>query len=147
MPATPTFGPCFDPTLDEERLQEQAIRIYRLMNDSEWRTLGEISAVTGDPESSVSAQLRHLRKPEFGSFVVDKRRRGLATSGLWEYRLLPPGSPTVSSAPISKARRNPFLEGMKHAARIVIAAGDLSSAKSRLRDELLKVHSKGGARP
>ena len=87
-----TYGPAFDPVLDEERLNDQVLRIYRCMNDSEWRTLGEISAVTGDPEASVSAQLRHLRKVEFGSFVVEKRRRGLATTGLWEYQLRPPGS-------------------------------------------------------
>ena len=137
------YGPAFDPALDEARLKDQVLRIYRLMNDSEWRTLGEIATATGDPEASISAQLRHLRKPEFGSFVVDKRRRGLATTGLWEYRLLPAGSVPTTPA-IGKRRRNPFLEGMKHAARIVVASGDLATAKSGLKDELLKVYSRSG---
>lgn len=41
----------------------------------------------GDPAASVSAQLRHLRKPRFGGFVVEKRPRGDRERGLWEYRL------------------------------------------------------------
>jgi len=39
-------GSTFDPALDEERLNEQTIRVYRLMIDEEWRTLSEISSVT-----------------------------------------------------------------------------------------------------
>ena len=41
----------------------------------------------GDPEASASAQLRHLRKPRFGSHTVEKRNRGAREFGLWEYRL------------------------------------------------------------
>jgi hypothetical protein len=61
-------GSTFDPALDEERLNEQTIRVYRLMIDEEWRTLSEISSVTEDPEASISARLRDLRKPDFGGF-------------------------------------------------------------------------------
>jgi DNA-binding transcriptional regulator GbsR (MarR family) len=54
-----------------------------------WLTLAEISDDTGDPEASVSAQLRHLRKPRFGQHVIEKRRR--SNSGrremMWEYRM------------------------------------------------------------
>jgi hypothetical protein len=57
------------------------------MRDGQWRTLYEIAKATGDPETSTSAQLRHLRKPRFGGYVVEKRRR-TATAGTWEYRLL-----------------------------------------------------------
>lgn len=56
------------------------------MADGQWRTLAEISAVTGDPPASVSAQLRHLRKPRFGAHLVEKRHLG---QGLYHYRVLP----------------------------------------------------------
>ena len=58
-----------------------------------WLTLHELGRLTGYGEASVSAQLRHLRKPEFGGYEVDKRQRSLgravrSESGpLWEYRL------------------------------------------------------------
>ena len=136
---TTTFGPTFDPALDEERLNDQILRVYRLMVDQQWRTLGEIAQETGDPEASISAQLRHLRKPKFGSFEVDKRRRGLATTGLWEYCLLPPGSVPTYSAPARRpSKKNPFLAGMMHAAKVVLKASDLPSAKAALKAELLR---------
>ena len=68
---------------DCERLEGQTLRIYRLMIDGIWRTLEEIQRATGDPQASVSAQLRHLRKIRFGGNIVDKQRRG----NQWEYRL------------------------------------------------------------
>jgi hypothetical protein len=60
-----------------------------------WLTLKELSRMTGYGEASISAQLRHLRKPEFGGFVVQKRcreeeppdREG-GHGAVWEYRLL-----------------------------------------------------------
>lgn len=83
-----TFGPAFSGAADGPRLalQQEAIRRYMLVHD--WRTLWEISYDLSFPESSVSAQLRHLRKPEFGGYVVEKRRRG--NSGTWEYRVREP---------------------------------------------------------
>ncbi len=80
-------GPAYDPELDQVRLTGQCLRIFGCMHDGRWRTLGEIQAVTSDPESSISAQLRHLRKRRFGGYQVDKRRRGEPRAGLWEYRL------------------------------------------------------------
>lgn len=68
---------------DCARLEGQLRKIYQLMIDGCWRTLSEIEAETGEPQASISAQLRHLRKARFGSHLVDKRRRGSA----WEYRL------------------------------------------------------------
>jgi len=68
---------------DCARLEGQLRKIHALMIDGCWRTLSEIEAETGDPQASISAQLRHLRKARFGSHFVDKRRRGSA----WEYRL------------------------------------------------------------
>jgi len=72
---------------DDPRLRGQQLRIWELMRDQAWRTLSQIAAATGDPEASISAQLRHLRKERFGSFVVQKEHLG---HGLFQYRLLPP---------------------------------------------------------
>jgi DNA-binding transcriptional regulator GbsR (MarR family) len=80
-------GPEYVPKLDQERLSGQLLRIYDLMMDGEWRTLSEIADVTKDHEASISAQLRHLRKERFGSHVVQKRRRGDRSKGLFEYHL------------------------------------------------------------
>jgi hypothetical protein len=58
-----------------------------------WLTLRELSQLTQYGEASISAQLRHLRKPKFGSYVVEKRvRRGVVLrdvehGAIWEYRL------------------------------------------------------------
>ena len=86
LPTTPARfdGPSYDPTKDCVRLTTQIQRIFLLMADGHWRTLREIEDATGDPASSISAQLRHLRKARFGGNQVDKRRR---EAGLWEYRV------------------------------------------------------------
>jgi hypothetical protein len=59
-----------------------------------WLTLRELSRMTGFGEASISAQLRHLRKPQYGSFVVQKRRREdeeisrtMEPGVVWEYQL------------------------------------------------------------
>lgn len=88
-PALPRFdGPAYDHERDAPRLTNQLGRIFDLCRDSQWRTLREIAEQTGDPESSISAQLRHLRKPRFGSHTVDKRHRGEPAQGLYEYMLI-----------------------------------------------------------
>ena len=87
----PFDGAVFDPALDQDRLSKQLGRIFDLIRDGQWRTLQEIAAATGDPESSISAQLRHLRKPRFGSYTIDRRRR-TETGGTYEYRLRLPGA-------------------------------------------------------
>jgi hypothetical protein len=59
-----------------------------------WLTLHELARLTHYGEASISAQLRHLRKPQYGAFVVEKRRRevdevirGEEFGPVWEYRL------------------------------------------------------------
>lgn len=59
-----------------------------------WLTLVELARMTHFGEASISAQLRHLRKPEYGAFVVEKRQReaaevlcGVEHGPVWEYRL------------------------------------------------------------
>lgn len=80
-------GGGYVPARDNARLAGQMKRVWDAMSDGRWRTLGEIAAVTGDPEASVSAQLRHLRKERFGGHRVEKRARGDAAGGLFEYRV------------------------------------------------------------
>ena len=81
-------GNTYDPLLDWRRLNAQSARVFIVMNDKEWRTLAEIEAITGDPQASISARLRDLRKDKFGGHTVRKRRRGEPGRGVWEYQLL-----------------------------------------------------------
>ena len=62
-----------------------------------WLTLDELAKLTHYPPASISAQLRHLRKAEYGGFVVEKRCRetgkgvrGEDFGAVWEYRLTQP---------------------------------------------------------
>lgn len=55
-----------------------------------WLTLREVSNLTHYGEASISAQLRNLRKAEFGGFILEKRSRGQRIVGLYEYKLTPP---------------------------------------------------------
>lgn len=80
-------GSDYQPVRDDVRLDCQLERVKACMLDGKYRTLGQIATATGDPESSISAQLRHLRKPRFGSFVVDKQYMG---DGLYTYRVTAP---------------------------------------------------------
>lgn len=80
-------GSDYNSAFDKERLTGQIRRVFDLMIDGRWRTLSEIAKSTDDPEASVSAQLRHLRKPRFGAFIVEKRNRGERKHGLFEYQL------------------------------------------------------------
>lgn len=81
----PRDGATFDPTRDLARLNDQHLRVYRVMRDGEWRTLGAIAMQTGDPEASISARLRDFRKPRFGGHTVERRHIGV---GLWAYCLI-----------------------------------------------------------
>lgn len=81
-------GPDYVPELDNVRLVGQCLRVFNCMEEGSWRTLGEIEYITGDPQASISAQLRHLRKKRFGGYVIKKRRRGDRKNGLFEYKLL-----------------------------------------------------------
>ena len=89
-PHEPHFnGPEYRGPLDFSRLKNQHDRIRAFMLDGRWRTVAEIAAATKDPENSIQAQLRHLRKRRFGAFIVSRRRRGGEESPLWEYGVRP----------------------------------------------------------
>ena len=58
-----------------------------------WMTLRELGRLTRYGETSISAQLRHLRKVRCGGYVLEKRVRKAQVVGseqhfvVWEYRL------------------------------------------------------------
>ncbi len=81
-------GQTFNPGHDDTRLGTQLERVKGLMSDTSWRTLSEIRSQTGGSEAGISARLRDLRKTKFGGHTVLRRRRGVPSRGLWEYRLL-----------------------------------------------------------
>lgn len=69
---------------DHERLGKQLARIFEVISDHEWRTPEQLEDATGYRWASISAQLRHLRKPRFGSHVIEREHVG---GGLYRYRL------------------------------------------------------------
>jgi hypothetical protein len=81
-------GATYEAKHDKDRLTGQLLKIVTCMKDAAWRTLSEIETITLAPASSISAQLRHLRKPAFGSHTVNKRPRGDRSKGLFEYQLI-----------------------------------------------------------
>jgi hypothetical protein len=76
---------CADQTLS--RAYAQMWDASQIAAEAGWLTLREIAGLTNYGEASISAQLRHLRKPHFGGYVIVKRRRGPAVNGAWEYRM------------------------------------------------------------
>lgn len=87
-------GETINDKLDTKRLTKQHDTIRELMLDGKYRTLHEIESITGYPQSSISAQLRHLKKKKFGSYRLVKRRALLdRASGLFEYKILEPLPP------------------------------------------------------
>lgn len=77
-------GADYEPRRDNPRLGAQIQRVFDAIKDGHWHTLAEIERITGDPPASISAQLRHLRKPRFGGHAIERRHVG---SGLYEYRM------------------------------------------------------------
>jgi hypothetical protein len=85
-------GATFDPQWDQRRLSSQLGRVFLALSDHRWHTLRELAAATHAPETSVSAQLRHLRKARFGAYTIERRANWDRSSGLYVYRLLPEGA-------------------------------------------------------
>lgn len=84
-------------SLRPARRQREVIRDVMLSAGqcATWLTLEELAKLTHDPPASISAQLRHLRKPRFGAFAVVKRARranesmrGEGFGTLWEYSVM-----------------------------------------------------------
>lgn len=72
------------PERDTKRLNAQAQRVWNVLSDGRWYSLSEIAAITHDPEASISARIRDLRKPKFGGFTVEET---CVRKGLHRYKL------------------------------------------------------------
>ena len=79
-------GVTYDPELDYERLNKQMQKVWRVVRTGRWYTLNDLALATGCPAPSVSARLRDLRKPKFGSQEVQRKR---IEGGYWIYRVVP----------------------------------------------------------
>jgi hypothetical protein len=91
-------GTGYDPQFDRARLALLIERVRLHMLSVEWITLRELKLALEEkfppaafPESSLTAQLRNLRKPEYSYRLIKRRRAGThgPCTGIWEYRLLP----------------------------------------------------------
>jgi len=86
MAQNPKFnGVRYNHVKDNVRLSGQMLRIYTVMMKGRWNTLKQIEEATGDPQASISAQLRNLRKKKFGSNTIEVRH---VNNGLFEYRMI-----------------------------------------------------------
>ena len=87
-PCLPKFGGVtYDAALDSNRLTGQLSRVFEAMKGGEWMTIQEVQAIAGGSEAGVSARIRDFRKLACGGYQVDRRRRGEASRGVWEYKL------------------------------------------------------------
>lgn len=77
-------GADYVPARDNTRLMNQCLRVFAAISDHAWHTLPQLAEITGDPPASISAQLRHLRKPRFGGHIISRR---YIANGLYEYKL------------------------------------------------------------
>ena len=90
----PFDGATFSHGLDEARLATQLGQTYAIMFDGRWRSIPEISAAGAEgTDQGISARLRDFRKEKnkeagYACFALLRRRRGLPSAGLWEYRLV-----------------------------------------------------------
>jgi hypothetical protein len=106
-------------TIGTDRARELAA-VKSVMADGRWRTLSEIHEALNFvfSETGISARLRDLRKPAFGSYDVPKRRR-TGASNTWEYRFLACGEKPsrrtgeVAEPPIAEGRANKSAKGPK----------------------------------
>ena len=77
-------GATYDPEKDRKRLAVQLGTVKEIMSDHEWYTLCQLEGLTGFPQASISARLRDLRKPRFGSYIVSRKR---VSQGTYAYRM------------------------------------------------------------
>jgi hypothetical protein len=70
---------------DHVRLDKQLGRVFQFMQDGHWHTLAEIMLTVNGSEAAISARIRDLRKPKYGSHTVERKSLG---GGLFAYRLV-----------------------------------------------------------
>jgi hypothetical protein len=83
-------GESYEPERDHDRLASHLVRVHKLMEDGEWRTLEDIRTALNLPHADVSARLRDLRKRKFGGHTVS---RVYLADGVWMYRFRPNPNP------------------------------------------------------
>ena len=100
------------PRARRPRRQRDVLRDVMLSADEcdAWLTLDELAAMTRYPAASISAQLRHLKKPQFGNYEVEKQLRTAAhredgQGAVWEYRLTRRRRIVVERRPVRKTGR------------------------------------------
>lgn len=75
---------------DHERLSKQIDRVHAIVSDGAWYAVSDVRQAiqrrfgVSDPENSIQAQLRNLRKSKFGGYAIERRRIG----NLWEFRMV-----------------------------------------------------------
>jgi len=109
------------------RKQREVIRDVMLSAGecATWLTLDELTKLTHYPPASISAQLRHMRKPRFGAYEVVKRCRrinpamraeGFGT--VWEYSVT-----RDRRAPVGRLKRDRRRKARARTRRARQAAG------------------------
>lgn len=91
--------------LDNPRLHTQLGQVYKVLvtaNEDDWFTLSFLGKMVHGSESGISARIRDLRKPHWGSHEIISRRRnvGGVLGGVWEYRM-------VTRKPLADGQRGP----------------------------------------
>jgi hypothetical protein len=109
MAAAKFHGAYYDQELDEARLTTQIEKVRRVMLDGRWHTVAAIAKLIDEPEPSVSAQIRNLRKQENGGHEIITKRDG--DTGLFLYRLIRDDMNSPSHGPAVKAQA---CEGVKN---------------------------------
>ena len=66
----------------------QIERVLNALISRNWLTLQDLRILTGDPEGSISSQMRNLRMKQHGSHNILKRVKGVRNDNLWEYKLV-----------------------------------------------------------
>lgn len=130
------------------RRQREVIRDVMLSAGqcATWLTLEELARLTHYPPASISAQLRHLRKPRFGAFAVVKRSRkvtpwirGEGFGTLWEYAVKP--GPSLDAT--RRSSRRPRRRAAASSAAAPASAGRRrSSGRNRRRRKRLARRAK-----
>ncbi|HYL62376.1 MAG TPA: hypothetical protein VE077_07115 [Candidatus Methylomirabilis sp.] len=121
------------------RRQREVIRDVMLSAGqcATWLTLEELAKLTHYPPASISAQLRHLRKPRFGAFAVVKRSRrvnpGMRGDGfgtLWEYSVAQSQQATARVAREPQRKKRPARRGRSLNAQARPRVGKATTRKS-----------------
>lgn len=78
-------GASYDPTKDQKRLTGQLLRVFEAMRDCQWHDVASLCDLAQVSPLSITARIRDLRKPKFGSYTIERKRGN--DKGLFLYRL------------------------------------------------------------